>query len=82
MLVQIIVASTIAFIIIFIALSLYTHLTRELDEMEEIKNNNIAVSIVLGVVIISISLLMQQGIKSILDALIPFPAITLKDIGI
>ncbi|MDY0083703.1 MAG: DUF350 domain-containing protein [Ignavibacteriaceae bacterium] len=82
MLIQIIVASTIAFITIFIALSLYTYLTRDLDEIEEIKNNNIAVSIVLGVVIISISLLMQQGIKSILDALIPFPSVSLKDIGL
>lgn len=82
MLVQIIVASTIAFIIIFIALSLYTYLTRDLNEIEEIKNNNIAVSIAFGVVIISISLLMQQSIKSILDALIPFPSISLKDIGI
>ena len=57
-------------------------LTKDLDELGEIKNNNIAVSIVLGVVIISISLLMQQGIKSILDALIPFPLLSLKDIGL
>lgn len=81
MLIQIIVAGVLAFLAIYIALNLYTFLTRDLDEIDEIKKNNIAVSIVLGVVIISISLLMQQGIKSILDALIPFPAISLKDIG-
>lgn len=81
MLIQIIVAGVSAFLAIYIALNLYTFLTRDLDEIDEIKKNNIAVSIVLGVVIISISLLMQQGIKSILDALIPFPAISLKDIG-
>lgn len=82
MLVQIIVAGLIAYISIYIAINLYTHLTKEIDELSEIKNNNIAVSIVLGIVIISISLLMQQGIKSILDALIPFPSLSLKDIGI
>ena len=82
MLVQIIVAGVIAYIAIYLAINLYTHLTKDLDELGEIKNKNIAVSIVLGVVIISISLLMQQGIKSILDALIPFPSISLKDIGI
>jgi uncharacterized membrane protein YjfL (UPF0719 family) len=82
MLVQIIVAGLIAYISIYIAINIYTHLTKEIDELGEIKNNNIAVSIVLGIVIISISLLMQQGIKSILDALIPFPSLSLKDIGI
>ncbi len=82
MLVQIILAGSIAYISIYLAINLYTHLTKELDELSEIKNNNIAVSIVLGIVIISISLLMQQGIKSILDALIPFPSISLKDIGL
>lgn len=81
MLIQIIVAGVLAFLAIYIALNLYTFLTRDLDEIDEIKKNNIAVSIVLGVVIISISLLMQQGIKSILDALIPFPTISLNDIG-
>ena len=82
MLIQIIVARVIAYIAIYLAINLYTHLTKDLDELGEIKDNNIAVSIVLGVVIISISLLMQQGIKSILDALIPFPALSLRDIGI
>ena len=82
MLVQIILAGFIAYVSIYLAISLYTHLTKDLDELGEIKKNNIAVSIVLGVVIISISLLMQQGIKSILDALIPFPSVSLKDIGL
>jgi len=81
MLVQIIVAGLIAYISIYLAINLYTYLTKDIDELGEIKDNNIAVSIVLGIVIISISLLMQQGIKSILDALIPFPSISLKDIG-
>lgn len=81
MLVQIIVAGLIAYISIYLAINLYTYLTKDIDEIGEIKNNNIAVSIVLGIVIISISLLLQQGIKSILDALIPFPTISLKDIG-
>jgi len=82
MLIQIIVAGIIAYISIYLAINLYTHLTKDIDELGEIKNNNIAVSIVLGVVIISISLIMQQGIKSILDAIIPFPTVSIKDIGL
>lgn len=81
MLLQIILAGIISYISIYLAINLYTYLTKDIDELSEIKNNNIAVSIVFGVVIIAISLLMQQGIKSILDALIPFPSISLKDIG-
>ena len=81
MLMQIILAGIISYISIYLAINLYTYLTKDLDELSEIKNNNIAVSIVFGVVIVAISLLMQQGIKSILDALIPFPSISLKDIG-
>ena len=82
MLIQIIVAGIIAYISIYLAINLYTHLTKDIDELGEIKNNNIAVSIVLGVVIISISLIMQQGIKSIFDAIIPFPTVSIKDIGL
>ena len=82
MLVQIILAGVISYISIYLAISLYTQLTKDIDELSEIKNNNIAVSIVFGIVIISISILMQQGIKSILDALIPFPVVSLKDIGL
>ena len=82
MIVQIILAGLISYISIYLAINLYTHLTKDIDELGEIKNNNIAVSIVFGIVIISISLLMQQGIKSILDALIPFPSVSLKDIGL
>lgn len=81
MLLQIILAGIISYLSIYLAINLYTYLTKDIDELSEIKNNNIAVSIVFGVVIIAISLLMQQGIKSILDALIPFPSISLKDIG-
>ena len=82
MLLQIAVAGVIAFSSIYIAIKFYTWLTKDLDELSEIKNNNVAVSIVLGLVIISIALLMQQGIRTILDALIPFPQISIKDIGL
>ena len=81
MFLQIILAGVISYLSIYLAINLYTYLTKDIDELAEIKNNNVAVSIVFGIVIIAISLLMQQGIKSILDALIPFPSVSLKDIG-
>ncbi len=56
-------------------------LTKDLDELAEIKNNNIAVSLLLGIIIISIALLLQPGITTILDSLIPYPPVSIIDIG-
>lgn len=81
MLLQIIVAAVLAFITIYVALNLFMWLTKELDELTEISKNNIAVSILLAFVVISFALIMQQGIRTVIDSLIPFPAISLKDIG-
>lgn len=81
MLGHIVLAGIIAFSAIYIAMQIFLWLTKDLDEMKEIKNNNIAVSIVLGIIIISIALILQPGIKTVLDALIPFPPVSLIDIG-
>ena len=57
-------------------------LTKDLDELKEIKENNIAVSIYLSIIIIALALLLEPGIRTILDALIPFPPVSFIDIGI
>lgn len=82
MLLHIILSGFIAFIAIYIAMHIFLWLTKDLDELKEIKGNNIAVSILLGIIIISIALLLQPGIKTILDSLIPFPPVSLIDIGV
>jgi uncharacterized membrane protein YjfL (UPF0719 family) len=81
MLGHVILAGIIAFSSIYIAMHIFMWLTKELDELQEIKNNNVAASILLGVIIISIALLLQPGIKTVLDSLIPFPPVSLIDIG-
>lgn len=78
---QIAVSGVIAFIGVYIALIFFMWLTRDLDEMAEIKKNNVAVSILVAVVIISMSLMLQNGIQTILDALIPFPPVSITDFG-
>ena len=57
-------------------------LTKDLDELKEIKENNIAVSIYLSIIIIALALLLEPGIRTILDALIPFPPVSFIDVGI
>jgi uncharacterized membrane protein YjfL (UPF0719 family) len=56
-------------------------LTKDLDELKEIKANNIAVSIYLSVIIIAIAMILEPGIRTVLDALIPFPPVSFIDIG-
>lgn len=82
MLGHIIAAGVIAFAAIYIALKFFMWLTKDLDELSEIKQNNIAVSIYLGIIIVAFALLLEPGVRTILDALIPFPPVTLKEIGL
>ena len=82
MLGHIILAGIIAFGSIYLALKIFMRLTKDLDELKEIKENNIAVSIFLSVIIISIALLLEPGLQTILNALIPFPPVSFIDVGI
>ena len=82
MLGHIVLAGIIALGTIYIALKIFTRLTKEIDELNEIKENNIAVSIFLSAIIIAIALLLEPGLRTILDALIPFPPVSLIDIGV
>jgi len=81
MLGHIILGGIIAFTAIFIALQIFIGLTKDLDELKEIKESNTAVGILLGIIIVSIALLLQPGVDTILNSLIPFPEVSLIDIG-
>lgn len=81
MLGHILLSGVIAIGIIYTALRIFMHLTKDLDELKEIKENNIAVSIFLSAIIIALALLFEPGIISILDALIPFPQVSILNIG-
>ncbi|MCU0332970.1 MAG: DUF350 domain-containing protein [Ignavibacteriaceae bacterium] len=81
MLGHIILGGLIAFTAIYTALQIFIWLTKDLDELKEIKENNTAVGILLGIIIVSMALLLQQGVDTILNSLIPFPPVSLIDIG-
>ncbi len=81
MLGHIVLAGIIAFAAVYVALLIFMRLTKDLDELKEIKENNIAVSIFLSVIIIAIALLLEPGLRTLLDALIPFPPVSFIDIG-
>lgn len=81
MLGHIILSGILAFASVYISLLFFMKLTRDLDELKEIKGNNIAVSIFLSVIIIAIAMILEPGIRTLLDALIPFPPVSIIDIG-
>lgn len=66
---------------IYIGLHIFMRLTKDLNELNEIKENNIAVSIYLSIIIIVLALLLEPGIRTVLDALIPFPKVSFIDVG-
>ena len=81
MLGHIVLGGIIGFTTIYVALQIFMWLTKDLDELKEIKENNIAVGILLGIIIVSIALLLEPGIVTVLDSLIPFPPVSMIDIG-
>jgi uncharacterized membrane protein YjfL (UPF0719 family) len=82
MLGHIILAGIVALGSIYTGLYIFMRLTKDLDELKEIKENNVAVSIFLSVIIIALALLLEPGIRTILDALIPFPPVSIIDVGV
>jgi len=78
---HILLGGIIAFAVIYTALQIFIKLTADLDELKEIKENNTAVGILLGIIIVSMALLLQPGVDTILNSLIPFPPVSLIDIG-
>ena len=61
-----------AVIICATGVSIYTFLT-PIDEFAELKNNNIAVALIVGSIIITLSLLTNNGVDLLIESFIPYP---------
>jgi len=73
--VQIILSAVIAFFGVYIAISIFMFLTKQIDEFTEIKNNNLAVAIIIATIVIIVALFIEPSVKTIVDGLVPYPAI-------
>jgi uncharacterized membrane protein YjfL (UPF0719 family) len=60
--------------VIWFAISMFLKLTKTVDEFAEIKAGNVSVAIVFAVVILIMGLLLGDAIKSLFEAVIPFPS--------
>jgi hypothetical protein len=55
---------------------LFSLLTRGIDEYQEIRNNNLAVALIVSASIISITLIVKESIAVLISALLPYPQAT------
>jgi uncharacterized membrane protein YjfL (UPF0719 family) len=59
--------------VIAIGTRIFVRLTRDVDELAEIRKGNVAPALALAAVIVVMSLLAAPGLRSILDGLLPLP---------
>ncbi len=55
---------------------LFSLLTRGINEFEAIKNNNVAVAIMVAVTLVSITLIVKESIAMLISSLIPYPEVS------
>lgn len=68
------IAYTSTIIISILGIYIYRHLT-PIDELDEIKNNNVGVAIVVSVIIIVLVMMSKSGITLFIESIIPYPEI-------
>ncbi len=56
-----------------VSILLFTFMTRKVDEFDEIKQGNVAVSIITAAIIVSITLIVRENMVLLFDAFIPHP---------
>jgi uncharacterized membrane protein YjfL (UPF0719 family) len=61
------------FIINLIGILLFTSLTRNINEWQAIRENNISVAIITGVIIIVLTLAIKDGMSLIFESWVPYP---------
>lgn len=60
-------------IVIYLSINLYTKMTKDVNEFKEIKVNNVAVSLIMATIIISISILIKESLYLMLETFVPYP---------
>ena len=68
-----IIGFVLGMVINFIAYFLFSSLTTEVNELEEIKNGNIGVAVLVSVIAITISVFCKEPFLVLLESFIPYP---------
>ncbi|MBN2440160.1 MAG: DUF350 domain-containing protein [Spirochaetales bacterium] len=67
-----------SFIVVVVSFFLFTLFTRDIDEITEIRNNNIGIAIIIAVVIVVMSIIVGNGFTLLTESIIPFPSLPSK----
>ena len=65
-------AYIVALIVCWLGIVIYNYIT-PIDEIQELKNNNIAVALVVGSIIITLSLMTHDGVELLIESFIAYP---------
>jgi len=65
-------AYVVALIVCWLGMIIYNYIT-PIDEIHELKNNNLTVALVVGSIIITLSLLTHDGVELLIESFIPYP---------
>jgi hypothetical protein len=63
----------IAYIVNIVALSVFNFLTKDINEIQEIRQNNIAIAIVVATISVVVSLMVKDSAMFLLQAFVPYP---------
>jgi uncharacterized membrane protein YjfL (UPF0719 family) len=78
-----VLAAGFAVAVVPLAGRVFMALTRDIDELAEVRESNVAVALTLGTVIVVLGLFAAHGVQALLAALIPYPALeTIKVMGV
>jgi len=67
---QLLLALVLAILAIYLALNMLDKFTKGIQEFEELKKGNVAVALVMAGVIITVAIIIQEGVKGITSGLI------------
>ncbi|MBK5277835.1 MAG: DUF350 domain-containing protein [Bacteroidia bacterium] len=65
-------AFIVALLVCFLGVLIYSYIT-PIDEIQELKNNNLAVALVVGSIIITFSMMTHDGVELLIESFIPYP---------
>jgi len=64
---------------VWFSIKVFCNMTKDIDEMKEIKNNNIAVAIFVAAIVLIVAYFIGNGISSLLAGIIPNPSLGIID---
>lgn len=69
------ISSTVALLVNLLGTFLFTRFTRDVDELQAIRDNDVAVAITTGIIILVITLFARESVVFLLESIVPYPAL-------